>query len=94
MGTATKILCLRCREQEQSQPHFISFCKLSKITLDFISELINLNYSFNIPFKISLKTVGELLRNTMMVYSQKFYPHLAQRYCFLIGLKRNLCEDL
>ena len=26
-------------------------------TLDFISELINLKYAFNIPFKITLKTI-------------------------------------
>ena len=69
MDTATKILCPRCREQEESQPHFISFCKLSKITLDFISKLINLNYSFYVLFKISLKTTRELLPNSKMVYS-------------------------
>ena len=93
MGNAPKILCPRCRERAESQPHFISFCKLSRFTLDFISELINLSYSFNIPFKISLKTTTELLLNSMMVYS---YSHLAQRYCFWIGLlvKRNRCQRL
>ena len=40
-----------------SQPYFIFHCKLSKINLDFISELINLKYAFNIPFKITLKTI-------------------------------------
>ena len=69
MENAPKILCRRCREQEDSQPHFISFCKLSKITLDFISKLVNLNYTFSIPFKISLKTTWELLLNFIMVYS-------------------------
>ena len=33
------------------------YCKLSKTTLGFISELIYLNHSFNIPFKIGLKTI-------------------------------------
>ena len=33
------------------------YSKLSKITLDFISELINLKHTFNIPFKITLKTI-------------------------------------
>ena len=40
-----------------SQPYFIFYCKLSKITLEFIGELMNLKYSFNIPFKITLKTI-------------------------------------
>ena len=30
---------------------------IASFTLDFISELINLKYAFNIPFKITLKTV-------------------------------------
>ena len=41
---------------EESQTHFIFHCKLFKITLDFIRELINLDYSFNIAIKISPKT--------------------------------------
>ena len=68
MCNAPKILSPKCREQEESQSYFIS-CKLSKITLDVISEQINLNYSFNIPFKISLKTTRKILLNFMMVYS-------------------------
>ena len=39
------------------QPYFMFYCKLSKINLDFISELINLKYAFNIPFKVTLKTI-------------------------------------
>ena len=42
-------------EQDESHPHFIFYCKLSKVTLDYISELININYSFNLSFKFSLK---------------------------------------
>ena len=69
MGNAPKVLCPRCRGQEESQPHFIFYFKLSKVTLEFINELINLNYSFNIFFKINLRTTRELLLNFMMMYS-------------------------
>ena len=83
MGNTPNILCPRCKEQEESQPYFIFYCKLSKITLDFISELINLKYSFNIPFKITLKTI---IMGTSSQFHDgvqlTFYPHLAQRYCF------------
>ena len=57
MGNAPKILCPKCKDQGESQPYFIFHCKLSKITLNFISELINLKYVFNIPFKIIVKTI-------------------------------------
>ena len=51
------IFCPRCREEDESHTHFIFYCKLSKVTLAYTSELINLNYYFNIPFKFSLKTI-------------------------------------
>ena len=57
MGNTPNVLCPRCREQDESHSHFLFYCKLSKVTLDYISELINLNYSFNIVFKYSLKTI-------------------------------------
>ena len=57
MGNTPNILCPRCKEQKESQNYFIFYCKLSKITLDLISELINLKYAFNISFKITLKTI-------------------------------------
>ena len=57
MGNAPNILCSRCKEQKESQPYFIFYCKLYKIILDFISELINLKCAFNIPFKIALETI-------------------------------------
>ena len=56
-GNTPNILHSRCMEQVESHPHFIFYCELSKVTLDYISELINLNYSFNLPFKLSLKTI-------------------------------------
>ena len=57
MGNAPNILCSRCKEQKEPQPYFIFYCKLSKITLDFIGELISLKYAFNTLFKITLKTI-------------------------------------
>ena len=49
--------------------------KLPKITLEFIIELINMNYPFNIPFKLSLKTTRKLL-NSMMVYSVRNFANI------------------
>ena len=57
MGNTPNILHPRCMEQVESHPRFIFFCELSNVTLDYISELINLNYSFNLPFKLSFKTI-------------------------------------
>ena len=57
MGNATNILCPRCKELEESHSHFTFYCKLFKNTLEVISELVNLKYSFNTSFKISLKSV-------------------------------------
>ena len=37
--------------------YLIFHCRLSQITLDFISKLINLNYTFRTPFKISIKDI-------------------------------------
>ena len=53
----TLILCLKCREQNESHLHFMFYCKLTKLTVEYISELVNLNYYFNIIFKFTLKTV-------------------------------------
>ena len=57
MGNTPNILCTRRKEQKESRPFFIFYYKLSKIILDFIGELSNLKYAFNIPFKITLKTI-------------------------------------
>ena len=50
-------MCHKCKEQKESQSCFLFYCNLSKIILDFISELIYLKYPFNIPLKITLKTI-------------------------------------
>ena len=55
MTNSPNILCSRCTEQDESHPHFIFHWKLSKTTLDFISGLINLDYTFNMPFKVRPK---------------------------------------
>ena len=57
MGNGPNIQCPRCKEQKESQPYFIFYCELFKITLDIIIELINLKYVFDIFFKITLKTI-------------------------------------
>ena len=43
---------LRGREQDESHPYFIFYCNLSKTTIDFVTRLINLNYTFNMPFQV------------------------------------------
>ena len=58
---------------------FYIFCKFSKITLEFISELINMKYSFNIPFKFSLKITRELLLNSLILYSVENFTHTQLR---------------
>ena len=73
---------------------------LSKISLDFSSVqidyyYINLKYTFNIPFRITLKTIIMGTSSQFHDGAQlKFYPHLAQRY-YTSGLgSRNLCQRL
>ena len=57
-----------------------------------ISELIiNLKYSFNIPFRINLKTI--IMGTSSQLYDGaqlKFYPHLTQRYYFWSEFKKPL----
>ena len=57
MGNTPNVLFPGCKERKESQTYFIFYCNFSKITLDFISKLINLKYAFNIPFKITPKTI-------------------------------------
>ena len=51
VANSSNILCPGSKEQV----HFLVHCKLSKTTLDFIKELINLNYTFNSLLKFSTK---------------------------------------
>ena len=61
-----------------------------------ISELIiNLKYTFIIPFRITLKII--ILGTSSQFYDGaplKCYPHLAQRYYFWIRFKSNPCQCL
>ena len=57
MDNASNILCPKCKEQKESQTYLIFYFKLSKITLDCSSQLINLKCAFNITFKITHKTI-------------------------------------
>ena len=57
MGNNPNSLCPRCTEREESHPHFIFHCRLSQTTLDYINKLINLNYTFRTPFRISIKGI-------------------------------------
>ena len=61
MGNTPTTLCPRCKEREESHPHFIFHCKLSQTTLSqlHLSHLIsiNLNYNFQFPFKICVKDI-------------------------------------
>ena len=67
MGNRPNILCPRCKEQKVSQLYFTFYFKLSKIILDFIVELINLKYAFNMPFKTAQKTM--IMGTSMIMYS-------------------------
>ena len=63
MGNEPNLLCLRFEKALFSilnpslNPFFLFYWKFSKITLDFISELVNLKYAFDIPIKITLKNM-------------------------------------
>ena len=57
MGNTPTTLCPRCKEREESHPHFVFHCKLSQTTLNFINKLINHNYKFQSPFKIGIKDI-------------------------------------
>ena len=69
MDNLQNIICLRCREKDESHLIFYSiflfyifYWKLFKTTPDFINGLINLNCTFNTSFKVipKAKAIGEL----------------------------------
>ena len=80
MGNTPNILCPRCKEQKEPQPYFILYCKLSKIILGFISELINLKYAFNITFKITQKTI---IMGTSSQFQLNILPTLSSKILLL-----------
>ena len=70
MGNAAKILCPSpdVEIKKGLNPILYFIANPPKLLQTSSSELINLNYSFNIPFKINLKATKELLLNSKMVY--------------------------
>ena len=81
MGNAANNLCPRYKEREDSHSHFTFYCKLSKTTLDFISELISItSLLLFLPKSVSKPSNQQFLLISVMVYSQKFYQHFQE--CF------------
>ena len=69
MGNSPFTLCPRCKESDETHPHFLFQCKLPQTTLNFINELINLNYTFQSPFKICIKDI--LMGTTFHLHDMK-----------------------
>ena len=57
MGNSFTTLCPKCKESDETHTHFLFKCKLSQTTLNFINEVINLNYTFQSPFEICIKYI-------------------------------------
>ena len=66
------------------------------ISLDgLLAIYINLKYTFNVPFTITLKTIIMGTSSQFHDGAQlKFYPHLAQRYYTSGLVSRDLCQGL
>ena len=82
-------LLLHIYRRSSCQTHILlqAFQNFSMNSIKFlINELIiNLKYTFNIPFKITLKTI--IMRTSSQFHEGaklKFYPNLAQRYYTLL----------
>ena len=72
MGIAPKILCPRRREQEESQPYFVFYCKLFKITLRHQwTNQSKIRFKISLSKLLSKPSKWELLLafNSMMVHS-------------------------
>ena len=82
-------LLLHIYRRSSCQTHILlqAFQNFSMNSIKFlINELIiNLKYTFNIPFRINLKTIIMGTSSQFHDGAQlKFYPHLAQRYYTLL----------
>ena len=86
MGNTPTNRCPRCKESEESHPHFIFHCKLSQTTLNFINRLINQNYKFQSPFQIgitdilmglSYKTYEDVRLEILPILIEVFLRHLS-----------------
>ena len=76
----------RCREKKESQPHFICYCKLFKITLDFIQWTNQSELLFSYPFQ-------NYSKNRDGVHL-KILPTLSSEIIFLNWAKKNICGGL
>ena len=82
-GSAPNILCLGCKKPKRvSKLIYILLQAFRNFSRLLFSELIiNLKYTFSIPFRITLKTI---IMGTSSQFHDgvqlKFYPNLAQRY--------------
>ena len=82
MGNTLNFLIPDVKNKKSFNPILYFIASFPKLFWDFISELISLNYAFNIPFKITLKTIK-------MGTSPHFFS-----FSLWIGFKRNLCDGL
>ena len=73
------------RRREQLCPHFIFHYKLSKTTLDYLSEIVNLNYTFKTPLKldhhkwVSSQFHGDIHLKILPTLMKVFLRHIS--YC-------------
>ena len=77
-----------CRKRRTS-PHFIFYCRLSQTTLDFINKLINLNYTFRSPFRISIK---DILTATSFRTYDGVKPEILQTLIEVFARHINFCR--
>ena len=69
--------------------YFIASCP--KLLWDFISELINLKFTFNIPFEITLKTI---IMTTYFQFRNGVQLNILPILSSEILPKKNRCEGL
>ena len=96
MGNTPNIVSWMQTTKRISNLIYILLQAFQKICRLLISEIItNLKYTFNIPFRITLKTI--IIGTSSQFHDGarlKFYPYLAQRYYTSRLGSRNLCQDL
>ena len=101
MGNAPNILCPRCKEQEESQPYFIFYCKLSKITLRLHQWTNQSKIHFQYPFQNYSQNHHNALHHkapgvNIPLYSNSWYVEESSSFSILylniskIGLSTNL----
>ena len=95
-GQYTEIFCvLDVKKKKSVNPNLYFIADFQDVSRLLISELIiNLKYTFNILFRIALKTI--IMGTSSQLYDDallKFYPRLAQRYYTLLDcVKEALCN--